>query len=80
MNTEVPEMTQRIIDEDEYAPFPHVNDLIRVFFTDGQVIDGTVVRVWLDLDRVIIDMHVKRVLFQVIPSEGDEWKPGMMTA
>lgn len=67
-------MLEEIISGDAYAPFPSIGETIWGRLTDGQVIRGVVERVWLDLDRVCIDMTAGQGMFRLIPSRGDTWE------
>ena len=79
--TEISDTLTAIIAADPHGPFPEEGAKIRCFLRDGQVIDGAVFRVWLDLDTVRIDvipavisrrdvMHT----FTITPAEGDTWQ------
>jgi len=65
------------IAKDPHGPFPAIRSRVRCFLRDGQVIDGTVIDVWLDLDIVRLDLIAKsaRGIFRITPSEGDTWEP-----
>jgi hypothetical protein len=80
----VSEILAEIIAGDPHGPFPEQGQQIRCFLADGQVIDGTVARVWLDLDAVCIDVwpgnicRDKRCVFRITPAKGDTWAPDGM--
>jgi hypothetical protein len=63
----------QIIAGDPAGPFPDAGQHIRCYLTDGQVIDGVVQRVWLDLDTVRIDVAVPP-LGRLTPARGDKWE------
>ncbi len=81
--TEISDTIAAIIAADSHGPFPETGQMIRARLRDGQVIDGTVYRVWLDLDTVCIDVRPSCVrlattaslpFFRVTPAEGDSWE------
>jgi hypothetical protein len=85
MMSELACMEARIIAADPHGPFPEQGKMIRCFLRDGQVIDGTACRIWLDLDTVRIDVipsacggteawrFNRSCFFHVTPAEGDSW-------
>lgn len=64
-----------IISDDPYGPFPKMMQAIRCHLSTGEIIHGTVARVWLDLDTVRIDMMRNTALIRVTPASGDAWEP-----
>lgn len=69
-----------IIAQDPHGPYPAQGQVIRCFLSDGQVFDGRVACVWLDLD--VVRIHVQAMLaalgsalVRVTPSQGDRWEP-----
>lgn len=63
------------IEKNPFGPFPSEGQRIRAILRDGQVIDGSVERVWLDLDIVRIDVKPPWTMnsFRITPEEGDSW-------
>ena len=77
MDQTVAQTIAKIIETDEHGPYPREGAHIRVFRPDGQVIDGRVGKVYLDLD--VVRMYVCPAVvgygfFKVTPSEGDTWQ------
>jgi hypothetical protein len=81
MTDEISDTLAEIIADDPAGPFPETGQQIRCFLKRGWIIDGTVSRVWLDLDTVRIDVwpgdicRCRRCVFRITPAEGDFWEP-----
>jgi hypothetical protein len=80
LSDEIADTITGIIAKNPHGPFPELGQQIRASLRDGQVIDGTVTEVWLDLDivRVYVIPSVLRFgdgAFLVTPAEGDTWLP-----
>ena len=80
--SEITDTIAAIIAADPHGPFPEKGTMIRAFLRDGQVIDGAVYRVGLDLDIVQVDIIPACVrlatsaslpFFRIVPAEGDSW-------
>lgn len=66
-------MVAEIIAGDPHGPYPAEGTLVRCHLRDGQVVDGIVSEVWLDLDTVRVDVHVPAQI-RLTPAAGDRWE------
>lgn len=62
-----------IIAADPHGPFPEAGNRIRCFH-NGLVTIGTVARVWLNLDQVLIDVKPDPWV-RLVLAKGDRWEP-----
>ena len=62
-----------IIAADPHGPYPAEGDPVRCYSRDGQVVDGIVAEVWLDLDTVRVDVDVPARI-RLTLARGDRWE------